>query len=82
MKRYCCTRKLEIRDHVYDEGLRRIPAPETPLRVLPGMVFTAYPGEENLLVAEPPYIHMECLDTMWIEVRPEILAEFFEEVPY
>ena len=82
MRRFCCKKTLVIRDQIYDERLRRIPVQDPPLRVLPGMELTAYEGEEYLMVTEPPYIHLECPDILWIEVRPEILAEFFEEVVY
>lgn len=81
MRRFRCTRKLEIKGQVYDDGLRRIPNPEESLRILPGMLFMEY-GEDALLVAEPPYIHLESMDGLWAEVHPDILKEFFEEVPW
>ena len=39
-------------------------------------------GEDALLVAEPPYTHLESMDGLWAEVHPDILKEFFEEVPW
>ena len=80
MRRFRCVKMLVISDRVYDEGLHRMPRQDPPLRVLPGMELTAYEGEENLIVAEGPYIHLECSDILWIEVLPEILKEFFEEI--
>lgn len=82
MRRFRCVKMLVISDRVYDQGLHRMPRQDPPLRVLPGMELTAYEGEEYLMVAEGPYIHLECSDILWVEVTPEILAEFFEEVSY
>ena len=82
MRRFRCVKKLEIRDRVYDEGLHRMPTQDPPLRVLPGMELTAYEGEEYLMVADGPYIHLECSDILWVEIRLDLMAEFFEEVAY
>ena len=75
MRRFCCVKILEIRGEVTEAE-----SEEITLRVLPGMTFTERPGQN--MVTKPPYIRLECLDTMWIEVLPEILAEYFEEVFY
>lgn len=74
MRRFCCVKILEIRGEVTEAE-----SEEITLRVLPGMTFTECPRKN--MVTKPPYIRLECLDIMWIEVLPEILEEYFMEVP-
>lgn len=74
MRRFSCVKILEIRGEATESE-----AEEITVRVLPGMAFTECPGRN--VVTKPPYIRLECLDIMWIEVLPEILEEYFMEVP-
>lgn len=82
MRQFTCVKILEIRDQVVDPVQNQVEAAEQPMRVLPGMMFTEYPGAQYLRITKPPYIHLECSDILWIEVLPEVLTEFFEEVAY
>ena len=78
IKQYKCIKQLVL--NMYDDdGASR----EEQMIVDVGDVYTVCEDFEQLYVAVKPAIHLELQDDfnhLWIEVYPETLAEYFEEI--
>ena len=78
MKQYKCIKQL-ILNMYDDDGASR----EERMVVNVGDVYTACENPDKLFIASEPAVHLELDDDFvhqWIEVLPETLAEYFEEI--
>ena len=73
MKKYICKKELTL-SNCDPDGF----CTEECTTITPGEAFEEEPG--NLMIAAPLAIRLVASDLCWIEISPETLEEYFEEI--
>lgn len=75
LKKYRCIKQFAL-DRYDDDGFF---IPGDPLIIEKGAIFEVC-GNDHLIAAAPPAVHMESDEGFWIEIHPDTLELRFEEV--